>query len=101
MQVTVQPTIPTTDTPIPTVLVPTLRPSFTATRELLETEEMAVLVESPIVPTSIPPRQSQAGNQFNVVYVLVTLLLVGVLFFSFFKFFNIKEPSSETRNPDR
>lgn len=101
MQVTVQPTIPTTDTPIPTVLVPTLRPSFTATRELLETEEMAVLVESPIVPTSIPPRQSQAGNQFNVVYVLVTLLLVGVLFFSFFKFFNIKEPSSETQNPDR
>ncbi len=101
MQVTVQPTVPTTDTAEPTVAVPTLRPSFTATSEPTETEEIAAVEAVAIIPTSLPPRQSQPGSQFNVVYVLVTLLLVGLLFFSFFKFFNIKEPSSESQTPDQ
>lgn len=100
MQVTVQPTEPA-DTPTPTISEPTLRPSPSATLPLIETEDISSIVASPLAPTSIPARQTGEGTQFNVVHILITLLLVGVLFFSFFKFFNIKEPSTESQNTDQ
>ena len=96
MRVTVQPTVPeATATPMPTRTI--FQPSPTATSPINETEEISEEVVGISTPTVIP-NAPEKENSFNIVTVVITVLLIGLLFFSYFGFIQVKEnPSEESK----
>ena len=96
MRVTVQPTVAEeVITPSPAEV--TQRPSATATSLMTETEGIsAIVIETPT--PEIAQKQPVKTTSINFIYILVTVILIGLLFFSYFGFIRTKESSSEDQS---
>jgi LysM repeat protein len=93
MRVTVQPTV-AEEVITPSPIEVTERPSATATSGMTETEVISAFVIETATPEIVNEEQVKTQN-FNFIYVLVTVILIGLLFFSYFGFIRTEESSSE------
>lgn len=93
MRVTVQPTV-AEEVITPSPIEVTERPSATATSGMPETEVISAFVIETATPEIVNEEQVKTQN-FNFIYVLVTVILIGLLFFSYFGFIRTEESSSE------
>ncbi len=93
MRVTVQPTV-AEEVITPSPIEVTERPSATATNGMTETEVISAFVIETATPEIVNEEQVKTQN-FNFIYVLVTVILIGLLFFSYFGFIRTEESSSE------
>jgi len=98
MRVTVQPTVAEEIiTPLPAEV--TERPSATATSRVTETVDMSAIVIETSTP-EIAAEKPAKTTSINFIYVLITVILIGLLFFSYFGFIRTKESSSEEQPKD-
>jgi len=93
MRVTVQPTV-AEEVITPSPIEVTERPSATATSGMTETEVISAFVIETATPEIVNEEQVKTQN-FNFIYILVTVILIGLLFFSYFGFIRTEESSSE------
>ena len=98
MRVTVQPTVvEEIITPLPAEV--TERPSATATSWITETVDMSAIVIETSTPEMAQEKPAKTTS-INFIYVLITVILIGLLFFSYFGFIRTKESYSENQPKD-
>jgi LysM repeat protein len=98
MQVTVQPIVPKEETtPFPAEV--TERPTTTATSRIAATEILSAIVTETPMPAVIQEELPKTKN-INFFHILITVSLIGLLFFSYFGFFRDKEKSAEENSSD-
>jgi LysM repeat protein len=98
MRVTVQPTVAEeVITPSPAEV--TTRPSTTATSRMTETEDLSAVVIETSTP-EITQEKPAKTTSINFIYLLITFILIGLLFFSYFGFIRTKESTSENQSND-
>lgn len=98
MRVTVQPTV-VEEVFTPTSAEVTERPSATATSLVTETVDMSAIVIETSTP-EITAEKPAKTTSINFIYVLITVILIGLLFFSYFGFIRTKESYSENQPKD-